>query len=94
MPSEYINPYALGHYINHPPANTPANVCLIDFEIPEPFFPSFLLNHFPYMRYSISPSAPPQNLHVIGVIAIQHLHNQELFTNYGNERFPDDFTPN
>lgn len=88
-----INPYALGHLINHPPPQTPPNVCFIDFEICETFFPSFLIQHFPYMRQSLNPSAPPSPYTVVGVISLCPLQNQELFVNYGSERFPDGFTP-
>jgi hypothetical protein len=88
-----INPYALGHLINHPPPGTAANVCLIDFEIPDSFFPSYLLTHLPYMKYSKNPSSPPKYLQAVGVISLQYLQDQELFVNYGTERFPDNFTP-
>lgn len=88
-----INPYALGHFINHPPPQTPPNVCFIDFEISETFFPSFLLQHFPYMRQSLNPSNPPFPYTVIGVISLCPLQNQELFVNYGSERFPDGYAP-
>lgn len=90
---QQVNPYAVGHLINHPPPGVPPNACLIDFEIPESFFPSFLLKHFPYMRYSIRPSAPPTPFHTIGIISLSTLHNEELFLNYGTERFPQNYTP-
>ena len=90
---QQINPYALGHFINHPPPDTPPNVCLIDFEVPESFFPSYFLKHFPYMRHSVNPSEEPKSIHTIGIIALQPLQNQELFVNYGTERFLEHFTP-
>eukprot|EP00347_Sterkiella_histriomuscorum_P012351 403368929 len=40
VPPEYMNPFALGHLINHPPPDIPANVQLIDFDLPYTFFPS------------------------------------------------------
>jgi hypothetical protein len=40
VPAKDINPYAVGHYINHPPPDTEANVKLIDFDLPYSFFPS------------------------------------------------------
>ena len=40
VPAKDINPYAVGHYINHPPPDTVANVKLIDFDLPYSFFPS------------------------------------------------------
>lgn len=88
-----INPYALGHLINHPPVETPPNVCFIDFEVPESFFPSFFLNHFPYMRFAIPPAAKPEPFQAVGIISVEPLHNQELFVNYGHERFPENFAP-
>lgn len=39
VPPEYINPYAKGHKINHPPPETAANVVLLDLIIPNHFFP-------------------------------------------------------
>jgi len=38
--ADRINPYAVGHMINHPPPDTPANIKLIDFDLPMTFFPS------------------------------------------------------
>jgi hypothetical protein len=90
---QMINPYALGHFINHPPEGRPANVCFIDFEFPENFFPSFLLNHFPYMNQSVNPRDPPGKTRVVAIVALNPLLNEELFINYGSERFPDGFTP-
>jgi len=40
VPAKDINPYAVGHYINHPPPDTEANVKLLDFDLPYSFFPS------------------------------------------------------
>ena len=34
---EEINPYAVGHKINHPPPNTGSNVALVDIFIPKRF---------------------------------------------------------
>ena len=90
---QQINPYALGHIINHPPPGTPQTACLIDFEVPDSFFPSFLLNHFPYMKNVILSSSKPKTTQVVGIISLQYLQNQEIFLNYGTERFPENFTP-
>jgi len=51
VPPEYINPYALGHLINHPPPDTPANVQLVDFDLPYSFFPSNYSRYIPYIKY-------------------------------------------
>ena len=93
MLPQQLNPYAIGHLINHPPPDTPPNACLIDFEIPESFFPSFLLAHLPYMIKSTRFNEPPGVYHAVGVVALSQLDNEEIFINYGNERFLDYFTP-
>lgn len=46
-----MNPYALGHLINHPPPDTPANVQLIDFDLPYTFFPSSYARYIPYIKF-------------------------------------------
>ncbi len=46
-----LNPYAVGHMINHPPPDTPANCLLIDFDLPYSFFPSHLARYIPYINY-------------------------------------------
>ena len=51
-----INPYALGHYLNHPPPDTPANVSLIDFDLPYTFFPSNYARYIPYINYREEPT--------------------------------------
>ena len=51
VPPESLNPYALGHLINHPPPDTPANVQLIDFDLPYTFFPSSYARYIPYIKY-------------------------------------------
>jgi hypothetical protein len=45
------------------------------------------------MRYSIRPSAPPTPFHTIGIISLNTLQNEELFLNYGTERFPQNYIP-
>ena len=49
---EYVNPYAHGHKINHPPPNTQVNVTFIDCLIPYTFFPQHYLRYLPYIKYS------------------------------------------
>lgn len=93
---EMLNPYALGHMINHPPINTSPNVGFLDLEIPTSFFPSFLMRYFPYMSYcEETKSKKFKNKHyqVVAVVALKTLQNEELFVNYGGERFPCDFAP-
>lgn len=47
---EKVNPYAMGHLINHPPPDTPANVKLVDFDMPITFFPSYMSRYFPIIK--------------------------------------------
>ena len=88
VPGEAINPFALGHYINHPPFGQPANVCFLEMEVPVAFFPRFFMRYFPYMHfshneYSIIP-APKRLYKVLAVIALEAIGNgEELFVNYG-----------
>lgn len=44
-----INPYALGHMINHPPPGVPANCILIDLDVPFTFFTAEYSRYLPYM---------------------------------------------
>jgi hypothetical protein len=46
-----VNPYAVGHLINHPPPDTEANVKLIDFDLPYNFFPSQFARYIPYINF-------------------------------------------
>ncbi len=49
---EFINPFALGHKINHPPPDTASNVILLDMVIPDHFFPQDYMKYLPYLKYS------------------------------------------
>lgn len=51
VPPQDINPYAVGHLINHPPPDFSANVNLIDFDLPYNFFPSAYARYIPYIKY-------------------------------------------
>lgn len=44
---EDINPYAVGHKINHTPRDKTTNVCLIDIFIPNNFFPYEIMKFWP-----------------------------------------------
>jgi hypothetical protein len=55
VPPTFFNPYALGHLLNHPPPDTPANVSLIDFDLPYTFFPSSYTRYIPYIKYREEP---------------------------------------
>ena len=45
-----INPFAVGHFVNHPPPDQAANVKFIDFDLPYTFFPSYMGRYLPYIN--------------------------------------------
>jgi hypothetical protein len=45
-----INPFSVGHIINHPPPDISANVKFVDFDLPYTFFPSYLGKYLPYIN--------------------------------------------
>ena len=51
VPASDLNPYAVGHFVNHPPPDYSANVKLIDFDLPYTFFPSTYARYIPYIKY-------------------------------------------
>ena len=55
VPCDMINPYAVGHKINHPPPDTPTNVKLIDFDLPYSFFPTSFARYIPYINFRDEP---------------------------------------
>ena len=48
-----VNPFALGHKINHPPKGFGANVVLLDLLIPNHFFTIDYLRYLPNVKFSI-----------------------------------------
>ena len=50
VPGEYMNPFAVGHFINHPPPDIPANVKTVDLDLPYTFFPSYMTKYLPYLN--------------------------------------------
>ena len=45
-----INPFSVGHIINHPPPDISANVKFVDFDLPYTFFPSYLGRYLTYIN--------------------------------------------
>ena len=97
---EQINPFAVGHLINHPPADTPANCKLLDFDIPYSFFPSYMARYVPIMdRCDRTPHSPfasvkkenatrrSDSLRAIAVVSMQSIGDgEELFCDYLEDR--------
>lgn len=48
--SHFINPFSLGHKINHPPKFSSPNVIFLDMYIPLHFFTESFMKFFPYIR--------------------------------------------
>lgn len=48
--AEMLNPFAVGHIVNHPPPDVAANIKLIDFDLPYTFFPTFMGRYIPYIN--------------------------------------------
>jgi hypothetical protein len=61
VPAKDMNPYAVGHLINHPPPDTAANVKLIDFDLPYSFFPSQFSRYIPYINFREATSQSRQS---------------------------------
>lgn len=90
--SHQINPYGIGHLINHPPSDRAPNVCFIELEIPKEIFPGYLLKYLPYMHFDETQKVSTYK--GVGVFALESLeNNEELFVNYGTERFSFEFAP-
>ena len=85
-----INPYALGHMINHPPPDTPANCLLIDFDLPYVFFPSLFTRYIPYINYreeqktkKTSETRGGDVFRAVAVVSATTLaHGEELYVDY------------
>lgn len=103
VPSDYFNPYAVGHFVNHPPPDTAANVKFIDFDLPYTFFPSYLGRYLPYMncqdieigRNQTSETRSKETLRAVAMVSQQTIaHGDELFADYiADKRTEIDYTP-
>ena len=90
MPPEDINPYAVGHIINHPPPDIPANVKLLDFDLPYSFFPSAYARYIPYIKYRAEDSRGKESatrnhkvFRAVAVVATSSIsHGDELYVDY------------
>ena len=92
VPPQDLNPYAVGHFINHPPPDFSANVKLIDFDLPYTFFPSTYARYIPYIKYrSVIPNSHnhksvtrgDQAFRAVALVATETLsHGEELYLDY------------
>ena len=93
IPYEALNPYALGHVINHPPPDVSSNVLFVDFNIPFNWFPSNFWKFLPYVQTRHFDGV--DHLKTIAVVSTKSINpNEELFANYiEDNRCPLDFSP-
>ena len=91
VPAEDMNPFAVGHLINHPPPDVDANVKLIDFDLPYSFFPSTYGRYIPYIkgrdeqlrRSTEGVTRTDDVFRAVAVVASQTLsHGDELYVDY------------
>ena len=90
VPADDINPYAVGHMINHPPPDTPANVKFLDFDLPYSFFPSAYARYIPYIKFRDESNATQESatrnnkvFRAVAVVATSSLsHGDELYVDY------------
>ena len=84
-----MNPYALGHMINHAPPDEAANCHLIDFDLPYTFFPTNFTRYIPYIdmreedKSNKSVTRKKDIFGAVAVIATQNIgHGEELYLDY------------
>ena len=91
VPPDDINPFAVGHMINHPPPDVEANVKLIDFDLPYSFFPSIYSRYIPYIkgrdeenkRKSEGTTRTNEVFRAVAIVANQTIsHGDELYVDY------------
>lgn len=98
MGGETLNPFAVGHLINHTPRDGTTNVCLIDLFIPKAFFPFELMKFWPNIYDSMEIDRMQMNnptlllnrlypktqfMRGLGVISVEEIKDgQELFLDY------------
>mmetsp|Transcript_15581 Transcript_15581/g.28318 ORF Transcript_15581/g.28318 Transcript_15581/m.28318 type:complete len:303 (+) Transcript_15581:1150-2058(+) len=98
IPGHWVNPYAVGQFVNHPPQGSCPNVAFVDIQVPASFFPYTLMRYFPYSFYADIPRGWRKHQRVyqaVGLVAIEPISKgrTELFINYSSDRFADQFEP-
>lgn len=103
VPAEFMNPYAVGHLINHPPPDVCANVKTVDLDLPYTFFPSYMTRYLPfvnsfdveYSRHEKTETRSNKTLRAVALVAQQTIaHGEELYLDYIMDRRTEiDYTP-
>ncbi|KAL4441354.1 hypothetical protein ABPG74_013649 [Tetrahymena malaccensis] len=101
VPSNFINPFSVGHKINHPPKFSSPNVIFLDIYIPMHFFSESFMKFFPFIRAD-SPKQSSfiskknkidlnvDHFHGIGIFALRDIYDgEELFVDYFDCNFYD-----
>ena len=101
--SEMLNPFAVGHIVNHPPPDVAANVKLVDFDLPYTFFPTYMGRYIPYINAQSTDTTgqdktatrSSQTMRAVAMVSMQTMaHGDELFIDYIEEnRTEIDYTP-
>ena len=99
--AEMINPFAVGHFVNHPPPDQPANVKFVDFDLPYTFFPSYMGRYLPYINsreYEVKRQSETRQSNVMRAVAMISqqtiAHGDELYADYiSDKRTSIDYTP-
>ena len=89
-----INPYAIGHKINHPPPDVSENVSFVDFDIPYTWYPYEYFRHLPYIDMNgdtpLTQTYRKDILRTVAIVAARFIEDgEELYANY----FEDDRVP-
>ncbi len=78
---EALNPFALGHLINHPPPDTSENVLFVDFDIPYTWFPKAYMRHIPFLDFRRHDNT--KALKTVAFISNRMIEpGEELYVNY------------
>ena len=103
VPAEMMNPYAVGHMMNHPPPDVAANCKTVDLDIPYTFFPSYMTRYLPYInckdlnwrRQQETETRGKNTLRAVGIVAQQTIgHGEELFLDYIEDKRTElNYTP-
>lgn len=80
----------MGHFINHPPKDTPANVTFLDVFVPKNFFIPQFQRFIPTIAASAKNNKiikhsydAPDQAQLVGVFALRDIkHGEELFVDY------------
>ena len=78
-----INPYAIGHLLNHPPPDVSENIVFVDFDIPYTWFPTSFSKFIPYADVRDVDLKKQTAWKTIAVVSNRIIHpGEEIYANY------------